>query len=193
MPDTHATAAADPIQAERARVVEIGNVVSASRGTLPQGILDRMQRHAVAEGWSANTLRSSLWTIATGLGADLVRAPQPLSQAASMPDQDGVADIRDAMAEAMAVRAMPRYAPTSTRHSDYLAMHPLDMAEELLRMRGEDARTRDPLVIAERALTTTSDFPLLLAAAANKMLLAGYQAARPTYQGIFHRRDFKDF
>uniref|UniRef100_UPI0038D073B0 phage major capsid protein n=1 Tax=Falsiroseomonas sp. TaxID=2870721 RepID=UPI0038D073B0 len=43
------------------------------------------------------------------------------------------------------------------------------------------------------AFHTTSDFPLLLSAAANKMLLAAYQPAQPSYRQIFLRRDFRDF
>lgn len=67
------------------------------------------------------------------------------------------------------------------------------MAAELLRLRGQPIASRDPLVIVERALTTTSDLALLLAAAANRMLLAGYLPARPTYREVFRRRDFRDF
>jgi len=59
--------------------------------------------------------------------------------------------------------------------------------------RSPSVPSRDPLVIAERALTTTADFPALLATAANKMLLAGYSPAQPTYRQIFRRRDFRNF
>ena len=47
--------------------------------------------------------------------------------------------------------------------------------------------------LSPRALITTADFPALLAAAANKMLLAGYQPAQPTYRSVFRRRDFHNF
>ena len=108
-------------------------------------------------------------------------------------DHTDPATIRDAMAEAIAVRGMPGYVARSPRHAEFLGLCPMQMAMELDRLNGLEARSRDPLVIAERALTSTSDFPALLAAAANKMLLAGYQPAQTTYQQVFRRRDFKDF
>lgn len=53
---------------------------------------------------------------------------------------------------------------------------------------------RNPTILAERyAFHTTSDFPALLSAAANKMLLAAYAPAAPTYRTLFLRRDFRDF
>ncbi|WP_456305129.1 phage major capsid protein [Crenalkalicoccus roseus] len=67
------------------------------------------------------------------------------------------------------------------------------MLRELLARRGERNPPRNPTLLAERAFHTSSDFPLLLAAAANKMLLAAYQPAQPTYRQIFLRRDFRDF
>jgi len=67
------------------------------------------------------------------------------------------------------------------------------MVAELMRARGERNIPRDTAKLAERAFHTTSDFPLLLSAAANKMLLAAYQPAQPSYRQIFLRRDFRDF
>jgi hypothetical protein len=52
-------------------------------------------------------------------------------------------------------------------------------------------RERDAITIL-RAANTTSDFPKLLEAAANKMLLARYTTAQPTYQAIA-ARDLTDF
>jgi hypothetical protein len=99
------------------------------------------------------------------------------------------------MAEALAVRAMPGYqVPAgSTRHAEFLGWRPSEMVAELMRARGERNVPRDTAKLAERAFHTTSDFPLLLSAAANKMLLAAYQPANPTYRSIFLRRDFRDF
>jgi hypothetical protein len=67
------------------------------------------------------------------------------------------------------------------------------MIGELLRARGERNVPRNPTILAERAFHTTSDFPALLSAAANKMLLAAYAPAAPTYRTLFLRRDFRDF
>jgi hypothetical protein len=67
------------------------------------------------------------------------------------------------------------------------------MIGELLRVKGERQIPRNPALLAERAFHTTSDFPALLSAAANTMLLAAYQPAQPSYRQIFLRRDFRDF
>jgi hypothetical protein len=98
------------------------------------------------------------------------------------------------MAEAIAVRAMPGYqAQGGGRHVEFLGWRPSEMVAELMRARGERTVPRDAAKLAERAFQTTSDFPLLLSAAANKMLLAAYQPAQPTYRTLFLRRDFRDF
>ena len=189
MPDTHTL---DPVATERARVAEIMTVITKSRGLIAPGILDHLQDRACQEGWSADVIRSVLWDIATGKGSDAAR-PTPPAPAAPLPDPNDPLQIRDAMAEAMAVRGMHGYRAANPRYAEFLDMRPLQMAEELLRMRGETVPSRDPLVIAERALTTTADFPALLSAAANKMLRAGYSPAQPTYRQIFRRRDFRNF
>ena len=191
MLDTHLNQA-DPIMAERARVGAISRVIAQSRGRIAPGILDQLHERACEAGWSADMLRGVLWDVLTGKDAELVRRVPPALQP-SAPDPNDPAMIRDAMAEAMAVRGLHGYRATNPRHAEFLALRPLQMAEQLLALRGEPVPARDPLVIAERALTTTADFPALLAAAANKMLLASYQPARPTYREVFHRRDFRDF
>lgn len=188
MPDTNTT---DTITAERARVADISRVIAQSRGRIPPGILEHLQDRAFQSGWSADTLRDALWEVMTGKGADLARQMPPPPP--RTPDPNDPAVIRDAMAEAIARRGMHGYVPTTGRHAEFLDMRPTQMAAELLRLRGDPAPSRDPLVIVERALTTSSDFPAVLSAAANKMLLAGYGPARPTYREVFRRRDFRDF
>jgi hypothetical protein len=89
---------------------------------------------------------------------------------------------------------MPGYQPKGDgRHAEFLGWRPSDMIRELLARRGERNPPRNTALLAERAFHTSADFPLLLSAAANKMLLAAYQPAEPSYRQIFLRRDFRDF
>ena len=98
------------------------------------------------------------------------------------------------MAEAIAARAMPGYQPAGTgRHAEFMGWRPSDMVREFLTLGGDTAVPRDPVRLAEGAFHTTSDFPLRLSAAANKMLLAAYQPAAPIHRQIFLRRNFRDF
>ena len=182
-------------EAERAAVERIASyetVLAAARGLLPDDQIDAQRQAAVRERVSADVLRGRLWDAFSQRG----RAATPMLPAnpAAGPASQDPEVMRDAMAEALAVRAMPGYqAPTSGRHAEFLGWRPSEMVAELMRARGEKNIPRDTAKLAERAFQTTSDFPLLLSAAANKMLLAAYAPANPTYRQIFLRRDFRDF
>lgn len=72
---------------------------------------------------------------------------------------------------------------------EYMGYRLLEIARERA---GLNPRERDAITIL-RAANASSDFPLLLEAAGNRVLLARYQAASPTYQAIAARRDLTDF
>ncbi|MCX7275522.1 MAG: hypothetical protein NTV19_20805, partial [Burkholderiales bacterium] len=187
-----ADAVAEALRADRERNAALNTVLTASRGLISAPVGDALHQRALTEGWTPDAFRSALWD-AMLQGAKPPSIPaSPASPAAATDDP---AVIREAMAEALAVRTMPGYqAPAgSTRHAEFLGWRPSEMVAELMRARGERNIPRDTAKLAERAFHTTSDFPLLLSAAANKMLLAAYQPANPTYRQIFLRRDFRDF
>ncbi|NBC32841.1 MAG: peptidase [Alphaproteobacteria bacterium] len=102
--------------------------------------------------------------------------------------------IRRAMADALASTFTP-LCKAEGMAQQYRAYRPLDMAGELLAARGERISRFDRETILTRSVGahTSSDFPLLLADAANKSLLAQYSAAAPTYRMIAARRPFNDF
>ncbi len=189
-----AVAAADATRAERERIAALAPIVIIGRTLLPGTSVDTLHQRAIADGWTPEALRGALFE-ALGRGARATPAILPANPAAG-PAQDDPAVIREAMAEALAVRAMPGYqvpAGGSGRHVEFLGWRPTEMVAELMRARGERNIPRDTAKLAERAFHTTSDFPLLLSAAANKMLLAAYAPANPTYRTFFLRRDFRDF
>ncbi|MBX9698220.1 MAG: terminase, partial [Acetobacteraceae bacterium] len=184
-------------EAERAAVERIAAyepVLAGARGLVTPDMLDAMREAAIRDRISPEVLRGRLWD------AFAQSAPRPSLPARpeTGPGQDDPASLLDAMAEALAARSMPGYQAPSTgpgagRHVEFMGWRPSDMMGELLRARGERNIPRNPTILAERAFHTTSDFPALLSAAANKMLLAAYAPAQPTYRTLFLRRDFRDF
>ncbi len=181
---------AEAQRAERERIAGIDAAIEAARALVPADRIPPIRSEAVERGWSADQVRRALFDLL------VTTAPKPSVPARpeSGPGHDDPAMLIDAMAEALAARSMPGYqAQGNGRHAEFMGWRPSDMIGELLRARGERSVPRNPTLLAERAFHTTSDFPLLLSAAANKMLLAAYQPAQPTYRQIFLRRDFRDF
>ena len=185
-------------EAERAvaeRIASYEPVLAAARGLLPADTIDALRQAAMRDRASPEVLRARLWEAFTQ--AQTARPTLP-ARPESGPGHDDPAQLLDAMAEALAARSMPGYQPPSTgpgagRHAEFMGWRPSDMLRELLARRGDRNPPRNPTLLAERAFHTSSDFPALLSAAANKMLLAAYQPAQPTYRQIFLRRDFRDF
>ncbi|MFO0197102.1 MAG: prohead protease/major capsid protein fusion protein [Alphaproteobacteria bacterium] len=181
---------AEAQRTERERISGIDGAIEAARALVGTETAAHIRREAVERGWHPDQARRSLFD------AMVKSAPPPAIPARpeTGPGHDSPSEILDAMAEALAARSMPGYQPQGTgRHAEFMGWRPSDMIGELLRARGERNVPRNPTLLAERAFHTTSDFPLLLSAAANKMLLAAYQPAAPSYRQIFLRRDFRDF
>ncbi len=177
-------------RAERERIAGIDGAIEAARALVGTETAAHIRREAVERGWHPDQARRSLFDAMVKSAAP----PAVPARPETGPGHDSPSEILDAMAEALAARSMPGYQPQGTgRHAEFMGWRPSDMIGELLRVRGERNVPRNPTLLAERAFHTTSDFPLLLSAAANKMLLAAYQPAAPSYRQIFLRRDFRDF
>ncbi|MDI3308542.1 MAG: HK97 family phage prohead protease [Acetobacteraceae bacterium] len=185
---------AEAQRAERERIAGIDAAVEAARALLPAERIAPIRAEAIERGWTGDQARRALFDALVAQGA----RPAIPARPETGPGHDDPAQLLDAMAEALAARAMPGYQPQgengrSGRHAEFLGWRPSDMLRELLARRGERNPPRNPTLLAERAFHTSSDFPALLSAAANKMLLAAYQPAQPTYRQVFLRRDFRDF
>ncbi|MGV8832542.1 MAG: prohead protease/major capsid protein fusion protein [Devosia sp.] len=103
--------------------------------------------------------------------------------------------IRSAMADALAHRLAPNAVKLEGRAAEYRGTRILDMVGDLAVANGDRFNQRDGEALLQRAVGahSTSDFPLLLADAANKALLAQYAVAEPTYRKWSARKPFSDF
>lgn len=196
-PTPAAPAAVDAEQvraAERTRIASIREVAGSVETILERAAISQAETQAVSEGWSAERFRAALLDLAVQ-GGEQVRAPALTPVSRMGRSGDDPAEIVTAMASAIAVRAMPSLARSqpNERWREFAELKPSDMLMELAAARGERVGPRDRARLIERAFHTTSDFPMLLESAGNKLLEAGYQAAAPTYRRFFARRNFNDF
>ena len=110
-------------------------------------------------------------------------------------DHTDPAAIRSAMSDALAHRLAPGAVKLEGRAVEFRSHRLLDMAGDLAVARGERVNLRDTEGLLQRAVGahSTSDFPELVSAAANKALLAQYAVAAPTYRKWAARKPFADF
>lgn len=173
-PDAAAVNAA--ITAERARIAHVNDVA---------------QRHALGAEFvrqhtdTGSTMEQVNAAALTALAARSEQSPTTAIRIGASGEDPAV--VRSAMADAILARATYT-TPQNERARQYMDVRMLDMAAELCGI-----RSRNPDEIIRRAMHSTSDFPLLLEAAANKVLLSAYQQAQPTYRRLARRRDFNDF
>jgi len=76
---------------------------------------------------------------------------------------------------------------------EFRGMRLLDMARELLEVKGVKTRGMSPMELAARAFHSDSDFPSLLANVANKTLRQSYEAAPQTFLPIVRKTFVPDF
>ncbi len=69
----------------------------------------------------------------------------------------------------------------------------VEIAAECIGHRGNIRTARQAVDVLERAFQSTSDFPAIFQNVLNKVLLARYELAEPTYKEISIERPFKDF
>lgn len=156
--------------------------------------LDRAWSDAqIDAGATADTARAAAFTAMAQRSRPPIANQAPVVQAGHSFDDPTVR--RRAMADALAANLCPSLVKCEGQATQYRSYRPLDLAAELLSIRGENVSRFDREGILTRSMGahSSSDFPLLLADAANKSLLAQYQAAAPTYRQIASRKAFTDF
>jgi HK97 family phage prohead protease len=185
------------LRADRARAAEI--IAIGARHNLDTA----MTSQAIADGVSLDAFR------ATVLETLAVRSPaaqlKPGAGTFGIVDAGESPDSRrTAMVDGIIMRAMG-FAPDGTagrpkvesaeRSREFAGMSLVELAAETLGIRGAHRMPRVQLYeeVVQRSMLGTSDFPLLLSAAANKFLLAQYQYQQPSYRMFAAKKNFNDF
>jgi len=180
---------AEAVSAERARIAGIEEALRAAQPVLGEAGIAAVRAEALGGEMDGAAVRLRLFDL-MAKAVPVVSGAQRVQMGAS---GDDPAVIRDAMAEALAVRMKSSYQPKGERFREWAGVRPSDMVRDLMAARGERDIPRNPVLLAERSFHTTSDFPLLLSSALNKVLLADYAQAVPTYRMFMARRNFNDF
>lgn len=96
------------------------------------------------------------------------------------------------MGEALYARINPRH-ELSEPARRYAYSTPVDMAKELLTLRGESTMALSPASLVTRALHTTSDFPIILGDTVGRVLRDAYQAAPSGIRRLGRQTTARDF
>jgi len=180
---------------ERARIASLEEParMARSRG-LDDAQMEALKARAISGNHDAAWLRAELFSAIVAQD-EKVAAAKPVAVSHVGRSYEDPASIVDAMATAIAARHMPAVASKvgDGQWRNFAKLRPSDMLIELAQARGERVSSRDRDALISRAFHTSSDFPLLLANAGNKMLEAGYALASPSYRQFFARRRFNDF
>ncbi|MCZ2154326.1 MAG: Mu-like prophage major head subunit gpT family protein [Bryobacterales bacterium] len=118
-----------------------------------------------------------------------IRTAQPISLAAGY---DDAVFLRAAMADAIYTRMNPAHKPGDAARP-FVGRSMVRLAEEVLRLRGIEIIGLADGAIVDRALHSTSDFPLLLGDVANKVLQEQMAAAPAAIKQVCRQATIPDF
>jgi phage major head subunit gpT-like protein/phage head maturation protease len=118
-----------------------------------------------------------------------IRTAQPISLAAGYDDP---IFLRTAMADAIYTRINPAQKPGDAARP-FVGRSMVRLAEEVLRLRGIEIIGLSDGAIVDRALHSTSDFPLLLGDVANKVLQEQMAAAPAAIKQVCRQTTIPDF
>lgn len=171
---------AEALKVERNRVSAIRSLAALHK--LPEDMVSV----AIDKGTELDAFRAAVLDhLATA------QEKTPIITATSRASGDDPAVKRSAMQDAMVARIL-RKAPEGEMARSFMDFGFADMAAELMGDKGRLTASRRDDVL-HRAFHTTSDFPGLLENIANKVMMARYQAANPTYRMIAKEQSFNDF
>ena len=141
-------------------------------------------------GVDANTARRAAFEEMADRSAHAIRGEQVRVELGESHD-DAALRARQ-MGEALYSRINPQH-QLSEPARRYAYATPVDMARELLALRGESTVSLSPATLITRALHTTSDFPIILGDTVGRVLRDAYQAAPSGVRRLGRQTTARDF
>ena len=141
-------------------------------------------------GADADTARRAAFEEMANRSAPSIRGEQVRVELGEC--QDDPALRARQMGEALYTRINPRH-ELSEPARRYAYATPVDMARELLTLRGESTMSLSPATLITRALHTTSDFPIILGDTVGRVLRDAYQAAPSGVRRLGRQTTARDF
>ncbi|WP_136646473.1 prohead protease/major capsid protein fusion protein [Tabrizicola sp. YIM 78059] len=184
MPDTTVTPGPPEAQTRAAINTEIRAI--ARIAGLDQSWIDG-QIDANAD---ADTARRAAFEALAKRSAPPIRTEQVRVEMGESQDESALRARQ--MGEALYARINPRH-ELSDPARRYAYSTPVDMAKELLALRGESTMSLSPASLVTRALHTTSDFPIILGDTVGRVLRDAYQAAPSGIRRLGRQTSARDF
>ena len=138
----------------------------------------------------ADTARRAAFEALASRSAPTIRTEQVRVEMGE--SQDDPALRTRQMGEALYARINPRH-ELSEPARRYAYATPVDMAKELLTLRGESTMALSPASLVTRALHTTSDFPIILGNTVGRVLRDAHQAAPSGIRRLGRQTSARDF
>ena len=138
----------------------------------------------------ADTARRAAFDALANRSAPMIRSEQVHIEMGE--SQDDPARRARQMGEALYARINPRH-EVSEQARRYAYSTPVDMAKELLSLRGVSTMALSPASLVTRALHTTSDFPIILGDTVGRVLRDSYQAAPSGIRQLGRQTSARDF
>jgi len=190
MPKTTSPAADAPpetVDAVQTRAATNAEIRSIARiAGLDQGWVDE-QIDAEAD---ADTARRAAFEALAKRSAPAIRTEQVRVEMGESQDEPALRARQ--MGEALYARINPQH-QLSEPALRYAYATPVDMARELLMLRGESTLGLSPATLITRALHTTSDFPIILGDTVGRLLRDAYQAAPAGVRRLGRQTTARDF
>ena len=141
-------------------------------------------------GADPDTARRAAFEALAQRSAPMIRTEQIRVEMGASQDEPALRARQ--MGEALYARINPRH-ELSEPARRYAYATPVEMAKELLTLRGESTMALSPASLVTRALHTTSDFPIILGDTVGRVLRDAYQAAPSGIRRLGHQTTARDF